>query len=216
MLELNFECTLLTYLIFDSLFVASRWSCEIRPLEIVFFTLGKHYKTWREIFISIPSLEIQGRHFNFFLGVNIFLYFSMPPDYWKIGKNSTLYAVIWHYSMFPSFFLSFFSFFSLFSFLFFFFFFFSFSLGGATAPQPPSNDAPVEIMQQVYIIIVPLLTTRMMNLWNIWGGGRVGSGRIRSGQTVSLLSVIAGQVNISPGRVQEKWLVGRGQLCSRL
>ena len=40
----------------------------------------------------------QGRHFNFFLGGQIFLYFSMPPDYWKIGKNSTLYVVIWCYS----------------------------------------------------------------------------------------------------------------------
>ena len=30
-----------------------------------------------------------------------FLNFSMPPrppDYWKIGKNSTLYVVIWRYS----------------------------------------------------------------------------------------------------------------------
>ena len=42
----------------------------------------------------------QGRHFNFFLGGGgaIFIfYFSMPPDHGKIGKNSTLYVVIWRY-----------------------------------------------------------------------------------------------------------------------
>ena len=35
-----------------------------------------------------------GASFQLFLGGQIFLYFSMPPDYWKIGKNSTLYVVI--------------------------------------------------------------------------------------------------------------------------
>ena len=41
---------------------------------------------------------MQGRHFNFFLGGQNFFKFSMPPDYWKNGKNSTLYVVIWRYS----------------------------------------------------------------------------------------------------------------------
>ena len=83
----------------------------------------------------------QWRHFNFFLGgPNFFLNFSMPPGYWKIGKNGTLYVVIWnviHSSLLSIFF--FLLFFSLFfSFLFSFFFF----LGGRCPPQPPSNDAP--------------------------------------------------------------------------
>ena len=57
--------------------------------------------------------------------------FSMPPDYWKIEKNSTLYVVIWRLFI-VSFFISFFLLFSLF---FFFFFFFLFSLGGRQPPQ---------------------------------------------------------------------------------
>ena len=78
----------------------------------------------------------QWRHFNFFLGGPKFIfYFSMPLDYWKIGKkqhyicsNLTLFLV--------PFFISFFSFF-LFSLSFCLF------LGGrATAPPAPSNDAP--------------------------------------------------------------------------
>ena len=80
----------------------------------------------------------QERHFNFFLGGQNFL---MPPDYWKIGKkqhficsNLTLFIV----PFFLSFFFSFFS----------FFFPFSFSLG-ATAPQPPSNDAPASTRQGI-------------------------------------------------------------------
>ena len=79
----------------------------------------------------------QERHFNFFLGCKIFFYFSMPLDYWKIGKkqhficsNLTLFIVL--------FFLSFFSLFFLFFFL---FFFFSFSLG-RRGPPASSNDAP--------------------------------------------------------------------------
>ena len=62
-----------------------------------------------------------------------FFYFSMPPDYWKIGKqhficsNLTLFIV--------AFFL-FFSFFSFLSLFFFFLFFSFFSLGG-DGPQPP-------------------------------------------------------------------------------
>ena len=48
----------------------------------------------QEFLILLPfskwNLQAQGRHFNFFLGAKIFFYFSMPPDYWKIGKNSTL------------------------------------------------------------------------------------------------------------------------------
>ena len=81
-------------------------------------------------------MHTQGRHFNFSLGAKFFIYFSLPLEYWKIGKrqhficsNLTLFIV-------PFFFLSFFLFFSVFLF-FFLFFFFSFPLGrGATAPAP--------------------------------------------------------------------------------
>ena len=31
-------------------------------------------------------------------GGKFYFYFSMPPDYLKIGKTSTLYLVIWRYS----------------------------------------------------------------------------------------------------------------------
>ena len=82
----------------------------------------------------------QGCHFNFFLGGKKNFYFSMPPDYWKIGKNSTLYVVIWRYSLFPSFLFLFFSLFFLF-FLFFSFFFFLFPWGGGRRPPSPPNDA---------------------------------------------------------------------------
>jgi len=40
----------------------------------------------------------QGRHFNFSLRGQKICYFSMPPEFWKIGKNSTLNVVIWRYS----------------------------------------------------------------------------------------------------------------------
>ena len=73
--------------------------CSLRAYIIV----------WAD-FLTSPSTcpwKDQERHFNVFLGELIFLYFSMPLDYWKIGKNSTLYVVIWRYSQFPSFFLFF-------------------------------------------------------------------------------------------------------------
>ena len=78
--------------------------------------------------------------FQLFLGGGQnFFNFSMPPDYWKIGKkqhficsNLTLFIV-------PFFLFSFFSLFFLF-FLFFFFFLFPWG-GGATAPPAPLNDA---------------------------------------------------------------------------
>ena len=87
------------------------------------------------------TLYRQGRHFNFFLGAKFF--FSMPPDYWKIGKkqhficsNLTLFIV--------PFFLSFF--FLLFFFLFFFFFLFSFFFflgGGGRRPPSPLQMTPL-------------------------------------------------------------------------
>ena len=83
----------------------------------------------------------QGRHFNFFLGAKIFLYFQCHRTNWKkqhfICSNLTLFIV-------PFFFLSFFLFsFSFFFFSFFFFFFFLFSvyLRGGDGPQLPINDA---------------------------------------------------------------------------
>ena len=46
----------------------------------------------------LPEM-VTGASFQLFLrGGQNFLNFSMPPDYWKIGKNSTLYVVIWRYS----------------------------------------------------------------------------------------------------------------------
>ena len=72
----------------------------------------------------------QGRLFNFFLAWGEFyFYFSMPPDYWKIGKKQ--HFICSNLTLFIVLFFLFFSFFSLFSFS----FFFSFSLG-ATAPSP--------------------------------------------------------------------------------
>ena len=94
----------------------------------------------------------QWRHFNFFLVGQIFFYFSMPPNYWKIRKNSTLYVIIWRYSYFPSFFISFFFFFfSLFSLFSFFLSFFLFPWGGGggggggDGPQPPQMT-PLDVI----------------------------------------------------------------------
>ena len=85
---------------------------------------------------------VRGVISTFSWGGNFFLNISMPPDYWKIGKkqhficsNLTLFIV--PFFLFSSFFL-FFLFFLFFFFLFSFFFFLG--GGGATAPQPPSND----------------------------------------------------------------------------
>ena len=76
---------------------------------------------------------------TFSWGGQIFLYSVMPPDYWKIGKNNTLYVVIWR-QIVPFFLFLFFSLFFFFSFFFLFFFFFFF-LGGDGPPAPLLNDA---------------------------------------------------------------------------
>ena len=65
----------------------------------------------------------------------------MPPDYWKIGKNSTLYVVIWRSLLVL--FSSFFSSYSFFSFFLSFFLFLFFPWEATAPPQVPSNDAPV-------------------------------------------------------------------------
>jgi hypothetical protein len=44
------------------------------------------------------SREDRGVISTFSWGGPIFLYFSVPPDYWKIVKNSPLYVVFWRYS----------------------------------------------------------------------------------------------------------------------
>ena len=72
-----------------------------------------------------------------------FFYFSISPDYWKIGKNSILYVTIWRYSYSSliSFFLfsSFFSFF-LFSSCFLFFF--------PSSPPPPPKMTPLIVTKK--------------------------------------------------------------------
>ena len=84
----------------------------------------------------------QGRHFNFFLGQNFFLFFNATGllTNWKktahICSNFTLFIV--PFFLFSLFFLFFFLFF-LFFFFSFFFFLFSLSLG--RRPPSPSNDA---------------------------------------------------------------------------
>ena len=75
---------------------------------------------------------ISGASFQLFLGGPNFFYFSMSPDYWKIGKNSTLYVAIWRYS-----YSSLLSFFLFLCFIFFCSFFFSFFLGGG-GRRPPA------------------------------------------------------------------------------
>ena len=102
---------------------------------------------------------------TFSWGGQIFLYFSMPLDYWKIGKkqhficsNLTLFIVPFFLSFF---FLLFFSFF-----FFFFFFLFSFSLGGGwwRPPQPSSNDAPALVIDLSFHEDVTLLTPIIWSL----------------------------------------------------
>ena len=73
-----------------------------------------------------------GASFQLFLGGPNLFNFSMQPDYWKIGKNSTL-AICSNLTLFNSILFSFFFLFS--SFFFFFFFLFPWG-GGATAPSP--------------------------------------------------------------------------------
>ena len=79
-------------------------------------------------------LQHRGVISTFSWGAKIFLNFSMPLDYWKIGKNNTSFVVIWRYLFIVPFFLLF-SFLSLFFFLFFCFSFFPW--GGATASPAP-------------------------------------------------------------------------------
>ena len=85
--------------------------------------------------------KVQGRYFNFFLGGKFFFKFSMPPDYWKIGKKQhficsslTLFIVPFFLSFF---FLCFLSFFFFLSFFLFFFF-----LGGGGCDGPPAPPPP--------------------------------------------------------------------------
>ena len=82
--------------------------------------------------------------FQIFLGrAKFFLNFSMPPDYWKIGKKQhficsdlTLFIAPFFLSLFFSSFFPLFFFFSSFSF-FFSFFFFPWGGGGDGPPSPP-------------------------------------------------------------------------------
>ena len=100
----------------------------------------KNYATIHMVKTSYHLYLRQGRHFNFFLGGQIFFLFFNATGLvknWKkqhfICGNLTLFIV--------PFFLSFFFFLFFLFFLFFFLFlFFSFSLGGGR--RPPSNDAP--------------------------------------------------------------------------
>ena len=104
--------------------------------------------------------EEQGRHFNFFLGDQNFFYFSMPPDYWKIGKkqhficsNLTLFIVPFFLSFF------FFFFFSLFSFLFFSFLFFFFLFPWGRRPPSPHQMTPLMKKAELFIAISRCLIT---------------------------------------------------------
>ena len=87
----------------------------------------------------------QGRHFNFFLGANIFFIFQCHRIIEKLEKTALYNYVVINLTLFiVPFFLSVFLFFSFFLFFLFFFlfFFFLFPWGGGDGPQPPSNDAP--------------------------------------------------------------------------
>ena len=99
---------------------------------------GRCYISWKMLYhgrcyIMEDAHLIQGRHFNFFLGAKIFLFFNATRllKNWKkqhfICSNLTLFIV----PFFPS---SFFIFFFLFFFLLFLLFFF---LGGDSPPSPP-------------------------------------------------------------------------------
>ena len=97
-------------------------------------------KLWKSIRPSRQYHRVSSVISTFSWGGQIFFYFSVPLDYWKIGKNSicsnlTLFIVLF----LLSFFFSLFSLFSLFSFFssFFLFFFFLGGGGGRRPPQPP-------------------------------------------------------------------------------
>ena len=88
----------------------------------------------REIFRLEPydQLPIRGVISTFYWGPTFLFYFSMPPDYWKIGKKQhfIMYSNLTLFIVIVPFILSFFSFLS------FSCFFFLFFLGG-DGPQPP-------------------------------------------------------------------------------
>ena len=86
--------------------------------------------TWLTGLEALPS----GASFQLFLGGAIF--FSIPPDHWKIGKKQHFICSNLTLFIFP-FFLSFFSLFFFFFFFSFFFLFFLFPWGGGDGPQPP-------------------------------------------------------------------------------
>ena len=90
------------------------------------------------------TIVFQGRHFNFFLegANNFFLFFNATGLLKNLKIQHFICSNFTNIHSSLSFFFSFFFFFLFFSF-FSFFCFFSFSLGGPTAPQLPSNDAPV-------------------------------------------------------------------------
>ena len=63
--------------------------------SILFISFFQAFKCWHKL-IFVDS-SCRGVISTFSWEPNFF-YFSMPLDYWKIGKNSTLYVVIWRYS----------------------------------------------------------------------------------------------------------------------
>ena len=117
------------------------WLDQVHPIDPQKWNLleRKFYKS-NVMIDTIWNHGVQqaGASFQLFLGgPNFFYYFSMPPDYWKIGKKQDFICSNLMLFIVP-FFLSF-----LFFFFSFFFFFFSFFLGGGDGPPapPPPNDA---------------------------------------------------------------------------
>ena len=104
------------------------------------YSLRAYIIVWAD-FQTSPSTCLwkdQERHFNFFLRGKFFLYFSMPLDYWKIGRKQHFICSNLTLSIVPFFlFFSFFSLFFLFFLFFLSFFLFFFFLGGDALPAPP-------------------------------------------------------------------------------
>ena len=74
-------------------FLTALWICLTLSLP------AYHYRQWKCWRIYTSAVAKAVASFQLFLGgAKFFLNFSMPPDYWKIGKNSILYVVIRRYS----------------------------------------------------------------------------------------------------------------------
>ena len=134
----------------------------LNPSKTEFLLIGTKQQRLKFSQLTTLSLGNAGASFQLFLGRGeIFFYFSVLPDYWKIWKKQ--HFICSNLTLFIAPFFLFSLFFSFFLFFFFLFFFFLFPWGGGRRPpQPPSNDAPAAMISSQSALLLVILASSLI------------------------------------------------------